>query len=791
MAVTPASHLGPYEILSGIGSGGMGEVFLARDTRLDRRVAIKVLRQDVVADDVMRKRLEREAVVLSRLNHPNVAAVYDVGSHEGTVYLVMEYIPGSTMNDLLVNGPVAERDLVRLGVQLVEGLAAAHGESIIHRDLKPKNLRITPEGRLKILDFGLARVWHSQVDDETIEGGTGDDTAAGTVPYMAPEQLLGRPTDNRADIYAAGLVLYEMATGRRAFPERQGAELTDAILHRIPVSANTLNRHISPALSSIIDKALEKDPARRHQSARELLVDFERLSVTGAFAVLGGRRSAVRAAAVLLLAVTALVGATLVWKLGGWRDRTAGRPTVAEIRSIAVLPLANVSNDPSQDYFSDGLTDELIATLGRVSALRVISRTSVMQFRAPVRRLPDIAHALNVDAVLEGSVLVVPARPGGAGHERVRIIARLIQPASDTSVWSGTFEKDLVDVLSLQEEIARAVATEIKVAISPQERERLSGSRPVDPEAYKRYLMGREAWNRRTREDLRRAVESFHLAIEKAPDFAPAYAGLADAYVLLRGNYRAVPIERATEAATKAIELDDRSAEGHTALAFAKFYLEWDWTRAEREFKRAIELNQNYATAHNWYANYLTAMTRTAEAISETRKAEAIDPLSLIIRRDRAWPYFFAGRYDEAIGLLREALSLDASFLPVRTLLGRAYIQNRMFDAGIKQLEAVTKEPDGAEYADMLAHAYAAAGRRDAAEALLTTLLGQSEPPPPYQIGLIYAALGRKREALDWFERAYGMRDSTLVNLKADPRLEPLHSDPRFRSLLARMAFPP
>jgi len=797
VALALGAHLGPYEVLSPLGSGGMGEVYEAVDTRLNRRVAVKVLRQDVVANDDMRRRFQREAIVLSKLNHPNIATLFDFGTHEGVVFLVMEYITGPTLAEVLTSGPVSERETVRLGIQLAEGLLAAHTESIVHRDLKPKNLRFTPEGRLKILDFGLATLCHSSENDVT-DTSVDVTAAAGTLPYMAPEQLLGRHIDNRVDIYAAGAVLYEMATGKRAFPETQRAELIEAILGRTPVSVSKLNRGVSPGLSDVVDRLLDKNPARRYQSARPLLVDLERLSS----AISSGRthgRHLVRTTAAMMV-VGALTLATLALTLSGLRDRITGHPNLSRIRSVAVLPLANVSNDSSQDYFADGMTEELIATLGRIGSLKVISRTSIMQFKGSNKLLPEIARTLNVDAILEGSVLMTPgtgADSTGPG-KRVRIDARLIYAGSDTQLWSKTFEEDLTDVLAMQSEVARAVAREIDPRVSLQEPQRASLKRQ-NVDAQDAYLLGRYYLNNFNRDSLQTARDHLKRALELDPTFARAYASLARCYMLLDFYgvlSRAEAPALATAAAASAVRLDASVPEGQNNLADVTFQYRWDWAAAEAAYRQAIALNPSYSFARSQYARFLMGQGRLKEALQQATRAAEDDPLSSEGKSVVALAYYYDRKYDEAIREFRDAVRFAPTSAQEHLGLGRAYAGAQKFQPAIDELQqAVELSGQTPFYTAELARTYAAAGRTDQARTMLAMLESRATEPQfyvaPQSIGYIYAALGEEDRAFSLLNKAVEERAPGVLWSKVDPRLDVLHSERRFRELIRRLGLTP
>jgi len=521
--------LGHYRILEKIGAGGMGEVYRARDERLGREVAVKVLPPSLVPDESVRKRLRKEAQALSKLNHPNIEILFELGSKDGAEFLVVEYVPGVTLSDRLAQGPMPEREIARLGVQLANGLAAAHSQGIVHCDLKPSNLRTTPDGRLKILDFGIAKslrvTRESSKHNVTTESTTGGQGVVGTLPYMAPEQLRSEPADARSDLYSAGAVLYEMATGQRAFRDGVAPRLTDAILHQAAVPPRAVNASISPELERIILKCLQKEPENRYQSAAELEVDLRQLATievprsgTAVRRLPIWRRHPGVATALAVVLSAIVVGLSV----GRWWEQQASRSGPGRIQSLAVLPLQNFSGDLQKDYFADGMTDQLIADLSQISALRVISRTTMMQYKGTRKPLPQIARELSVDAVIEGSVL--------SSGNRIRITAQLIQGSTDKHLWAQSYERDGRDVLKLQGDVASAIADEIRIAVTQQERARLTHAPPVIPAAYDTYLKGRYHWHKGTEQERQQARQYFEQAAQIDPNYASAYAGLADYY---------------------------------------------------------------------------------------------------------------------------------------------------------------------------------------------------------------------------------------------------------------------
>ena len=754
--------LGHFRILEKIGAGGMGEVYRAHDEHLSRDVAVKVLPTGTLGDEDARRRFRKEALALSRLNHPNIATVHDFDTQDGVDFLVMEYIAGVTLNELLKQGPLPERQILDLGIQLAEGLVSAHKEGIVHQDIKPGNLRLTPEGRLKILDFGLAKL-APLVSGARTESVVGTQPIAGTLSYMAPEQLLGSTIDGRTDIYAAGVVLYEMSTGQHPFKVALVAVLTDAILHRTPAPPNRLNTAVSPGLGDIILRCLKKEPEGRCQSAKELRADLELLRREPTSET--GSRSRTK---------TRL------------RRRTRG----IQIRSLAVIPLENLMKDPEQEYFVDGMTEALIAGLARIGVLRVISRTSTMHYKGTRKALPEIARELNVDGLVEGSVL----RAG----DHVRITARLIEGATDHALWAESYERDLQDTLVLQTVVAEAIAREILIKLTPQDRRRMRHRRSVPHEIYDIYLRGRYQWNKRTRDGVMQGIVCFEEAIDKDPTYALAHAALADSY-FVQGvdEYADGPpketMAKARAAAQKALQLDDTLAEAHTTLASVRWVFDWDWAAAEEGFKHALKLNSSYATAHHWYSLFLGAMGRHGEAIAQIKQAHDLDPLSPIISENVGYCYFRARQYDAAIEWLVELIRLEPNFWPAHSVLGVAYVQKGMFDKAIVELEKAASFAGGLTMLKaLLGNTYALGGNTAKALELLEELTRLSERRyvSPAHIACVYAGLGDKDQVFTWLDKAYEDRSDYLPQIKALPYFDPFRQDPRFESLISRIGLP-
>jgi serine/threonine-protein kinase len=780
--------LGHYRILEKVAAGGMGVVYLARDEQLERDVAVKVLPSGTLTDESARRHFRKEATALAKLNHPHIETVYDFGTQDGIDFLVMEYVPGKTLADRISTAAFAEKEIIELAIQIASALGEAHDRGVVHRDLKPANIAVTAKGCAKILDFGLAKLLRP-LEEGTTEDFSDSKAAAGTLPYMPPEQLKGEHVDGRADIYTVGAVLYEMATGRRAFREELASRLIDAILHQPVVTPRALNSRISPELEAIILKCLDKDADRRYQSAKELLVDLRRLqqasSGNTALAVqvplLRGLGKWIAYVVVGLLAAAASLMALNTW---GWRDRLLGHTRPSQIRSLAVLPFENLSGNSEQDYFADGMTEALITDLGQIHKLQVISRTSVMQYKSPQKPLRQIAQELHVDAIVEGSTSVI----GGM----TQVDARLLYGATDTQLWSRRYSRDLQNVLALQAELAGAIVHEIDLTLTPQEQARLSGNTQVNPAAHEAYLKGNYLLQG-TSGQRQKAKELFEEAIRVDPNYAPAYAGLADFYWLNFELQPRIAMPQAAQYAQKALDLDPALAHGHLTLGAVSFFGDWNWTRAESHFRRAIELNPSDAEAHRTYSYYLAALGREEEALGEVRRSQELDPLYITTQITAGWVFYYAGQYDQAIAQCRKALDFDPNSAGGYDCLGLSYMAKGMYEQAIAAcMQAVMLSKNAPTRAVGLGQAYALAGRTLEAQKISRELSDTSTHNyvPPFLLAKLHMALGEQDQALTQLEEAYERRDPGLIWLKVDRAFDPLRRDPGFQDLFRRMGFP-
>jgi serine/threonine-protein kinase len=797
MTLTAPTRLGAYQIVAPLGAGGMGEVYRATDTRLGRDVAVKVVSGCLMDDPSAVARFEREARTVAALSHPNIVALYDVGHENGIVFAVMELLEGESLERHLATEHLSWRRALDIGVSVADGLASAHGKGLVHRDLKPANIFITDGGLVKLLDFGLATEdpfrSTSQPAGATAAADTEPGAIFGTVGYMSPEQVRGERADYRSDIFSFGCVLYEMLTGRRPFGGSTAAETLAAILRDHPPELAAGDRQMPLHVDGVVRRCLEKNPDHRFQSARDLAFALREIlnapQTRSSSAKTATIRAAIRRIPVLVTASLLIVLSAVIWFDA--RARSLLLPNGGErIRSLAVLPLTNLSADSGQEYFADAMTEELTTRLAKFGNWRVTSRTSVMGYRGSQKKIPEIARELGVDAVLEGSVL----RDGS----RVKITAQLIDGRTDRHLWADTYERELQNVLAIQNDVARAVAREIDVTLTSQGEAGLAATRNVLPAAYDAYLRGRHAWDKRSESNLHEGIRLFQESIDADPTYAPAYAGMADCYAQLGyGSYISPEdaFPRARAAARKALELDPALAEAHASLGYALMYYDWNFPGAEGEFQRAIELNPNDAIAHQWYAYLLTAMERPLrDAEGEIATAKSLDPLSVPINIDRAYILHYYERNEEALRSVGLALEMNPKYAPGYFWLGRIYTsQGRYADAetALQKIGALrTWTPAMA----VQGYLYAKSGRPQEARNVLAEfddLVRQGRYASGYAIAVVYAGLGDRERVFSYLDAAYRERSHWLVWLKRDPRWNDVRSDPRFQNLVHKIGLPP
>ncbi|HSN54658.1 MAG TPA: protein kinase [Candidatus Sulfomarinibacteraceae bacterium] len=803
--LAPGRRFGCYEIVERLGAGGMGEVWRVWDPSLEREVALKVLPVGAVADERARARLLREARMASKLNHPNICTIYEVGEAEDQAYIAMELVAGEALSDRLAAGRLPEDEVLRLGRQMADALEHAHSNGVVHRDFKSANVVITPEGRAKVLDFGLAaRMSKTEINDATTF--TADSLElpgmiAGTLPYMAPELLRGEPANASSDIWALGVVLYELASGERPFKGTTGFELSSAILRSTPPPLPPgPGGSQSTRLQSVVGRCLEKETGTRYPNAGEVREALEMAGMAvpetpGSILKPGslGRR--------WLFPVVGLVGVLAVLSALDVGDvrRFLGGEKVGGVEPVrmAVLPFVNLSGDPEQEYLSDGFTQEMITQLGKLhpEGLSVIARTSVMRYKNGDTPVDQIGRELDVDYVLEGST----QREAG----RVRVAADLIQVNDQTQLWADSFERELAGILEVQSAVAQEVAQALALKLLPVEKARLIADQSVDPEAYEAYLKGTMHWMMLTPSSLDQAERYFEQAIEDDPSYAPAHAGLAWVWGARQQFGVSPPSEagpKAKAAAERAIALDESSDVAHEALATISTWTDWDWDAAEREWRRTLELNPNNASAHAYYAHFLAIVGRVDEAVEHAERSIELDPYNPLLKSLYGVVLNFDGRYDDAIATARAALELQPGSPVADFVLQTAFIAKGMKEEQLElQRERIARDPgrvaafeeglseggyEGAQLAiaDLLAERYEVAkGVPDA---------GTRQVLMPDSIAWRYCDAGDYQRAIDWLEEAFEVRDPNLPYI-GDPAYAPLRSDPRFQKLVHRMGLPP
>ena len=770
-------NISHYQILEKIGAGGMGVVYKAQDTKLDRNVALKFLPVRLTASHEEISRFEQEAKAISALNHPNIETIHDVDEVDGQKYLVLEYIQGGTLKSKLKQLKSEDKafslcEVIDYGIQMAEGLAHAHKRQIIHRDVKTENIMLTEEGKVKLTDFGLAKLRGAVQKTKT--GST-----LGTAAYMSPEQVRGEEVDCRSDIFSMGVVLYELVTSHLPFQGEYEAALCYATLNENPPPIRSVRADVPLGFEKIIHRCLEKDKEKRYQRAQEIVADLQVVhrEISGS-ATTKTKRSEAPWMVIVVAVLLAAAGIFIFNPKSG--------PTSAKSQSIAVLPFENLSGSKEDEYFSDGITDDIIAQLSKNTQLKVISRTSIMQYKGTNKNVREIGKDLDVRTVLEGSVR-------RAGNQ-VRIVAQLIDAQNEGHLWADTYDKEMTQVFAIQSDVAQRIAVSLKTKLSPSDIARIEKKQTENTEAYQLYLKGRFYWNRRTAPDFQRASGFFNQAIEKDPNYALAFAGLASTYDILpeygfpaREHY-----QKAKAAVKKALELDATLAEAHAVLGSILSNYEFDWAGAENEFKRAIELNPNYPTTHHWYSMNLACLRRYDEAIAEAVRAQELDPLSLTINANLGRIFYWVRQLDRAIVQCNKTIELDPNFPWTYHVLGSIYEVQGKFEEAVKAYQkAIVLAGRDPILLSNLGYAYAKTGRKKDALKALDELLAYSRNgySVSYNIALIYWGVGDKGKTFEWLGKAYEELGPGLINLSADLLWESLRSDARFIALLEKMGF--
>lgn len=822
-------ELGHYKVLSTLGKGGMGEVYLAQDTKLDRKVALKILPAQAAFTRDRMERFVREAKAAATLNHPNIAHIYEVGEHDGVNFFAMEFIDGITLREKIYREPTDLSKLLRILQHVAEGLSKAHAVGIVHRDLKPDNIMITSDGHAKILDFGLAKLIEqtmpgaqsaeelSALPTAMLLQSSQPGTVIGTVGYMSPEQAQGRVNeiDHRSDIFSFGCILYEAVTREKAFGGKDAIDTLNKIIRNPPTPISEFLPEAPDHLQRIVRRCLAKDADERYQSIKDVAIELrelrhelgshgsgqaapriptdptaddsnrnEALALEAPSSRVSYTVSAIKhrgVIAVILVLIAAAVGLLLF--------RSTQTSEVA-IQSIAVLPFQNRSTEPDTEYLSDGLAESLIYRLSQLPNLNVSPTSTVFTYKNKEIDPIEVGNQLGVNAVLSGRIV--------QRGDNLTISAELVDVRNNKLLWGQQYDRAMSDLLATQREIAREIVENLRLKVSPQEKG-LSKTYTESNAAYQLYLKGRFYWNKRTNESMHKSLEYYKQAIDADPGFALAYSGLADTYNLISapeaGGGDESPNEvlpKAKAAALKALEIDPSLAEAHVSLAHPLYYYDRDFEGAEREFKRAIELNPRYPIAHQWYAVYLLGLGRFDEALAEMRRAQELDPLSMSINVWVGWILSFVGQHDQALDQLLKTKEMDPSFLLTRHRLALVYADRKMFDKALAEANELTRISDGRLGTLTLAYVYAKAGMRREALGQINALIEMSKRRfvSSAAIGMVYAMLGDKDAAFKWLERANEEHDLLVIRVKYDPRFEILRGDPRLDDLVKKLRLP-
>lgn len=783
--LTPGESIGPYKILSLLGSGGMGEVYRARDYRLERDVAIKVLPEDVARNSHAIVRFEREMKALAALSHPNIITIYDVGEQNGIYYAVMELLRGETLRSYLSRTKCTWDRAVSIGASIAEGLAAAHSQGVTHRDLKPENIFLTSDGGIKILDFGLVhRKPISTVDESTLQIRESEITQAGilmgTLPYMSPEQIRGLPTDSRSDLFSVGTILYEMISGKRPFYGKTTADLTASILKEEPSSMKVT---CPPVLIQTIAQCLRKMPEERIQSAGELANKLR--TISGGTLISASHVSIYPARKlqwIILTSILFVIAALISYFYFAWTNNS--------ISSIAVLPLLDTKHDSDTEYLSDGITENIIDTLTQIHDLRVMRGSGVV-YKGKEIEPRTVGRELNVEAVVTGRIL--------RKDKNLIISVDLVKVSDGSLLWTKQYNRNVSDLLIIQSDISRELFNKINIPMTGKQQEIVIKRYTDDPEAYQFFLRARYHWMKDTPDDYKIAHEYFQKAIEKDPAYARAYIALAGYYVSLGNAGFEPPAEEWSQwhdAMNHAKQLDPQLVEAHMGDAEYQFFHEWNWSSAESALKRGLQLSPGDPDLHHFYGLFLRAMERWDEAIAEDKESQELDPLSILVNKSVGTAYFWAKRYDEALEQFKKTEELDPKYAGIHDSMADVYSRKGMFEESIAEMEKYLRLSGYGDLADIFRSKYQESGYKAAIQTLYENqldILNQNTPEgyvSPIAFAIVYSQLNRKDQAFEWLEKAYQERSSWLVFLKTDPQFDNLRSDPRLASLIRRIGFP-
>lgn len=792
----PGKRLGPYSLVSRLGAGGMGEIYLAQDTRLGRQVALKFLPPSFREDSERLRRFQNEARAASTLNHPNVATIYEIGEAENITFIAMEFIEGLTLAEKIGGRTLTTGEIVNISIQVADALDDAHSHGVVHRDIKTGNIMLTRREQVKVLDFGLAKVSSlssPELSDVPTAVKTAPGLVMGTVQYMSPEQAVGQAIDARSDIWSFGVVLYEMATGRKPFMGATTGETIEKIRHSQPEAIARFNYEIPGELERIIRKCLEKDRENRYQSARELMIDLKNLrrdlesdaQVTPLIQT--GKKSNVRNRVLLIVPGVLIVGIVAAYYLTH-REQSQAEISNAQVKSIAVLPFKPLVAGNRDETLELGMADTLITKLSNIRNVDVRPITAVRRYTGLEQDAIAAGRDQQVDAVLDGVI----QRSG----DQVRVSVRFLRVNDGSQLWSGQFQEHLTQIFAVQDSISERVASALALTLAGGERQQLTKHHTENAEAYELYLKGRFQMSRLTDDGFLKARDYFQQAIGLDSNYALAHAALAESYVVLGGWNVATPHEsfpKARDAALRAMQLDPSLPEPHAILAMVSFAFDWNWKAAEQEFKRALDLNPNYPDAHQFYSYYLTVMKRFDESLAQMQRAKELDPASLSKLAGIGEILNYMGRTDEAIEQFKKCLELDPNSGFAHWSLGNVYVHQQRYDAAISQYKkAIPLSGTSPDEPSTLAYAYAKSGRKKQALETIEELIRRSERSyvSSTLVAATYAALGNHDEALKFLRKAIDQRDGVLPFTSVDPIFADLRSDSRYNDLLRGAGLP-